>query len=62
MGELAGVTIGAEHELSEIIAADGEAIEALSELIRQESIRRDSRHYEDLQPVQPGYPLEASLC
>src|SRR6185503_9556727 len=50
-GQIRRIPVDAERELSEIVTADGEAVETLGELPGQDNVRWDFAHDIDLQAV-----------
>ena len=51
------VAVDAEHELREIVAADGEAVEHLRELLRQDHVAGDLAHHVDLETALAAAPV-----
>src|SRR5438094_9733774 len=55
LGELRGIAIDPEHQLGEIVAADGKTIETLGEFLREHNVRRHLAHHVNLQSGAPTH-------
>jgi len=53
MGDFLRITIQAQHQLGQVIGANGKSIENLAEFIGHDHIAGDFAHHIDFKPIQP---------